>query len=189
MTSNILSHPLKVRIRREQKDDAEEIRLVHDRAFGQPEEGRIVEKLRHSCSDLLSLVAIAENRIVGHILFSPATIDGPHGVIQGMGLAPMAVLPEYQRQGIGTKLIHSAITLLKDSSCPFIIVLGHEEYYPRFGFSPASNHGLKCQWEGVPDNAFMALMLDKSVMDGISGVVKYRDEFNEVMEKPNNDHA
>ncbi|GAH01509.1 unnamed protein product, partial [marine sediment metagenome] len=64
---------------------------------------------------------------------------------------------------------------------PFVIVLGHEKYYPRFGFQRASKYGLRSQWEGVPDNAFMAMILDESMMKGVSGVAKYRDEFGEAM--------
>jgi putative acetyltransferase len=85
---------------------------------------------------LLSLVAVEKEKIVGHILFSSAIIEGEHGVVKGMGLAPMAVLPEFQRQGIGSQLVKAGIEKLRKTKCPFIIVLGHPEYYPRFGFEP-----------------------------------------------------
>jgi len=96
-----------------------------------------------------------------------------------MGLAPMAIAPERQRQGIGSRLIEAGLKVLRQQACPFVIVLGHPEYYPRFGFVPASGHGLACQWEGVPDEAFMVLILDKAFMAGVSGVARYRDEFDE----------
>ena len=170
-----------VAIRFEQPKDIDEIRLLNYKAFGQPEEGRIVDKLRKSCNGILSLVAISNNKIVGHIMFSPVTIETKEGVIEGMGLAPMAVLPELQNQGIGSKLVKEGLRIIRNTSCPFVIVLGHENYYPRFGFQRALEFGLRSQWDGVPDDAFMAMILDESVMKGVSGIVKYRDEFNDAM--------
>lgn len=149
-------------------------------AFGQPQEADVVDKLRQNCPDLLPLVAVLDKRIVGHILFSPATVEAKGMVIHGMGLAPMSVLPEYQRQGIGSQLVRSGIEELKERHCPFVIVLGHAEYYPRFGFEPASTQGISSEWE-VPDEAFMVLVLDEAVMRGISGVARYRLEFAEAM--------
>jgi putative acetyltransferase len=78
-------------------------------------------------------------------------------------------------------LVRAGLAKLKESSCPFVIVLGHPEYYPRFGFVPASRHGIKCQWEGVPEAAFMLLILDESAMNGVSGVASCRSEFNEAI--------
>ncbi len=167
-----------VEIRLEQPKDLDEIRSLNNKAFGQPEEGRIVEKLRKSCIGILSLVAISNNKIVGHIMFSPVTIETQEGGIEGMGLAPMAVLPELQNQGIGSNLVKEGLRIIRNTSCPFVIVLGHEKYYPRFGFQRASKYGLKSQWEGIPDEAFMAIIFDDSVMKGVSGIVRYRDEFD-----------
>ena len=93
----------------------------------------------------------------------------------------MAVHPEYQNKGIGSLLVEEGIKRLKETSCPFIIVLGHEKYYPRFGFETASKYGIKPQWEGVPDEAFMIMINDKEKMAGASGVAKYRKEFDEAM--------
>jgi putative acetyltransferase len=168
-------------VRKEKPEDIEGIRIVNERAFGQPEEANIVDALRGACSDALSLVAVAEDRVVGHIFFSPAKIYTQNGDVVGMGLAPMAVLPDCQRQGIGSKLVWAGLEMLKESSCPFVIVLGHPEYYPRFGFVPASIHGLQCQWDGVPDEAFMVLILDESAMKNVSGVARYRSEFDAAM--------
>ena len=127
------------------------------------------------------MVAIEKEEIVGHILFSPVTIEGKHGIVKGMGLAPMAVLPEFQRQGIGSQLVNAGIEELRKTRCPFIIVLGHPEYYPRFGFEPASRSGIKSQWEGIPENVFMILWLDASMMNQITGTAKYRSEFDEAL--------
>ena len=168
-------------LRKETKEDHDAVRIVNDRAFGQPEEARIVDALREACHETISLVAAIDEKIVGHIFFSPVTIDHRDGQVVGMGLAPMAVLPEYQNQGIGSLLVRDGLRRLEETDCPFIIVLGHEHYYPRFGFERASIHGLKCQWDGVPDEAFMALVLDRTAMAGISGVAKYRSEFDEAM--------
>jgi len=97
-----------------------------------------------------------------------------------MGLAPMAVLPDHQREGIGSELVRTGIERLRNVGCPFVIVLGHPEYYPRFGFEVASHHGIRGEWD-VPDEAFMILVLDESEMQGVSGLVKYRPEFAEGM--------
>jgi putative acetyltransferase len=98
----------------------------------------------------------------------------------------MAVLPAWQRQGIGTHLIQKGIEILKDRGYPVVIVLGHPEYYPRFGYERASNYGIRSQWDGVPDEAFMIRILDRAMMEGISGVARYRDEFDEAMQENRN---
>jgi putative acetyltransferase len=167
-------------IRLEKYGDAAAIRRVNELAFARSVEADIVDKLRANCAECLSLVA-DDGGVVGHILFTPAAIVGAGRRVAGMGLAPMAVLPERQRRGIGSMLARKGIDMLHESGCPFVIVLGHPEYYPRFGFEPASQRGIACQWEGVPDEAFMILMLDAGTMDGVSGVAKYREEFNEAV--------
>jgi putative acetyltransferase len=167
-------------IRQEQPQDLKTIREVNRRAFGQTQEADLVDKLRQNYHDLLSLVAVRQNEVVGHILFTPVTIESTAGTVRGMGLAPMAVLPEYQRQGIGSKLVRSGIEQLKKRQCPFIIVLGHAEYYPKFEFEPASRYGIWSEWE-VEDDAFMILLLNESEMQDISGVARYLPEFAEAM--------
>ena len=117
---------------------------------------------------------------MGHILFTPVVVESAGRRVLGMGLAPMAVLPDRQRQGIGSQLVRRGLDILRERGCPFVVVVGHPEYYPRFGFEPASMHGLASQWEGVPDAAFMVLVLDVHAMAGVSGVAKYREEFNDV---------
>ena len=116
--------------------------------------------------------------IVGHIMFTHVLIKNGQEA-HGMGLAPMAVIPARQRQGIGTLLVESGLQILKEKGCPFVIVLGHPGYYPRFGFQPASSFNIRSQWEDVPDEAFMILVLDSSVMRNVSGVATFREEFNE----------
>lgn len=174
-------NPPVIEVREEEPGDIAAIRAINERAFGQPQEAQVIDRLREVCSGLLSLVAILEGRIVGHILFSPATIEAGNRNVMGKGLAPMAVLPECQGCGIGSELVKAGIARLRDKRCPFIIVLGHEGYYPRFGFEPASKYGIQSQWQGVPDNAFMILILDEMAMKGISGIARYRSEFDEAM--------
>ena len=112
-----------IRIRDEQPGDIQAIREVNERAFGQPQEADIVDRLRRDCAHLVSLVAVANDHVVGHVLFSPATVENNHGTITGMALAPMAVLPEHQRQHVGSELIRTGIARLADRRCPFVIVL------------------------------------------------------------------
>lgn len=166
-------------IRPERPEDSSRIRRVNELAFGQPAEADLVEKLRQACADALSLVA-GDGAIVGHILFTPVAIEGKGRHVLGMGLAPMAVLPDRQRQGIGSQLVRRGLDILRERGCPFVVVVGHPEYYPRFGFEPASKHGLVSQWEGMRDAAFMVLILDVHARARASGVAKYRDEFIEV---------
>lgn len=168
-------------VRPETVEDIPWVRILNERAFEQAVEADIVDKLRQNCSETLSFVAEDEGRVVGHILFTPAAIESGKKLIQGMALAPMAVLPERQRQGIGIRLVKHGLGVLQDRSCPFVIVLGHPDYYPRFGFEPASRYGIRCQWEGVPDEAFMILIFDGIAMEGIAGVARYRDEFDEAI--------
>ena len=170
-----------ITIRPEQPRDIAAVRAINQAAFDEPAEANIVDLLRNACPDAVSLVAVEDDRVLGHIFFSPASVRGEHGVTQGMGLAPMVVLPERQRQGIGSMLVEAGIDVMRKRHCPFIIVLGHPEYYPRFGFVPASRYGLSCQWDGVPDEAFLVLILDESAMAGVSGTARYRDEFNQAM--------
>jgi putative acetyltransferase len=169
-----------VHIREERPEDRAAIRKINEQAFGQPQEADLVDALRRNCGDLLSLVAVADEQIVGHVLFSPVTVGADREKVLGMGLGPMAVLPGHQRQGVGTQLIEYGINKLRIDGCPFIIVLGHPEYYPRFGFEPANRHGIRSEWQ-VPDNAFMVFVLDQSKMQGVTGVSKYRSEFSSAL--------
>jgi len=170
-----------ISIREEEPGDISAIQAINERAFGQREEVDIVDRLRESCDELLSLVAECDGEVVGHILFSPVVTESERGAVRGMGLAPMAVLPEYQRKGIGTALAERGLEILRERSCPYVIVVGHPGYYPRFGFISASQRGIECQWPGVPDGAFMILVLDESAMEGVAGVARYRDEFDAAM--------
>ena len=178
--NNTVRHKKMIKIRAEKLQDINAIREVNIRTFGQDQEADIVDKLRQDCNELMSLVAIIQNQIIGHILFSPVEIESEDRTIRGMGLAPMSVLPKYQRQGIGSELIRAGTVRLKSKGCPFVVVLGHAEYYPRFGFKPASGCGIRSEWD-VPDDAFMILVLNESEIRGSMGVARYRPEFAERM--------
>jgi len=166
-------------IREEEPRDKESVRRVNLDAFNDDSEAAVVEKLRISCDDYLAFVAVEDGNVVGHILFTPATLDG-YGVV-GMGLAPMAVLPAHQRTGIGSQLVRHGLEHVRQSGCPFVVVLGHPEYYPRFGFERASKYQLRSQWEGVPDEAFMVAVFDREALPRAGGIARYRDEFDEAM--------
>jgi putative acetyltransferase len=170
-----------INIRIEKPEDVLQVRNINELAFETPAEANIVDTLRQTCSNLLSLVAEDRDCVVGHILFSPAVVNRSGRMIEGMGLAPLAVLPDRQRQGIGSGLVNRGLEILRERGCPFVIFLGHPEYYPRFGFELASEHGLSSQWDGVPDEAFMILIMDQASLKGVSGVAKYREEFSEAM--------
>lgn len=158
-------------IREEAATDLPAIREVVSRSC-RPQEADLVDRLRANGASLLSLVAVADGTIVGHIFYSPASV----GDVQGAALGPMGVAPECQRQGIGSRLVEAGNRILAERGCPFIVVLGHATYYPRFGFVPASTHNIGCVWK-VPDGVFMVRVFDVERLNGVSGIAKYREEF------------
>ena len=170
-----------VTVRSEKPEDIAAIRRLNETTFGQSAEADIVDRLRESCPEIISLVAEDNSGLVGHILFSPAEILSMGTRVEGMGLAPMVVLRERQREGIGTRLITEGLNLLQKNACPYVIVLGHPEYYPRFGFEPAAKYRIVCQWEGIPSDAFMIRIFDQTVMREVEGIALYRNEFDDAV--------
>ena len=162
----------RVGIRQERADDLAAIRELNRRAFAQDDEGMIVDALRSNGAVLVSLVATLRDEVVGHIVYSPVVV----GEATGAALGPMAVLPEYQGQGIGSRLVEAGNRWVGDAGYPFVVLVGHAGFYPRFGFEPAARYGITCEWD-VPDDVFMALMLDPERAAGVSGRAKYRQEF------------
>lgn len=160
-------------IREEQSNDIPAIREVNRRAFGSDHEGRIVDALRTNHAVSLSLVATVNGAVVAHILYSPALV----GTVEGAALGPMAVLPEHQRQGIGSQLVATGNERLQIAGCPFVIVIGHPAFYPRFGFTPAHNLGITSEWN-VPNEAFMVLVMDSPRAGALHGLAEYRPEFS-----------
>jgi predicted N-acetyltransferase YhbS len=174
--------PNRLKIREETEYDYPKIREVNDLAFGQENEGRLIEKLRQTENFIpeLSLVAEINNEVVGHILFYPVLIRSDSSKFQSLSLGPMAVTPEHQRQGIGSQLVKEGLEAAKTFGHRSVIVVGHPEYYPRFGFKPASQWKIKVPFD-VPDEAFLALELVSGELKGKSGTVEYPEEFNEAI--------
>ncbi len=174
---------MKIVIRPERKEDFEKITEVNDQAFGQPEEGNLIINLRKTTdfNANLSLVAVdVDNaKTVGHILFYPIKIKSDDSEFQTLALAPMSVLPEFQRKMIGSKMVTEGLTMAKNQGYKSVIVLGHVDFYPRFGFQPASRWGINCPFE-VTNEAFMALELVEKELDRTEGVVVYPKEFDDV---------
>jgi putative acetyltransferase len=166
-----------IAIRRERPEDAARIRAVNVAAFGETTEADIVDRIRDRGGIQLSLVADVDSVLVGHILFTAVTVAGGGGMARGAGLAPMAVEPGYQGRGVGSALVGRGLEMLRSDGCPFVVVLGHPTYYPRFGFERASEHGIASEYDGVPDEAFMILELAPGALEGVSGVARYRREF------------
>lgn len=169
----------KINIRKEKQSDYYQVFEIHQKAFGQKDESRIVENIRKSKEFVpeLSLVAEIENNIVGHILFSKISISGKSKNKETLSLAPMAVLPEWQRKGIGEQLIRAGFQKALELGFDSVIVLGHPEYYPKFGFRKASKWGITCPFE-VPEAAFMAIELEKEALQNCDGKVVYPPAFN-----------
>ena len=166
---------MRIEITEERPGDVVAIRDLNQRAFEQDQEANIVDALRSNGGALLSLVATVNGLVVGHIMYSPVSV----GSLRGAALGPMAVLPELQRQGIGSKLVDAGNRQIEAGGCPFIIVVGHPEFYPRFGFKPARTRGITSEWN-VPDEVLMLMVLDEGEMQCVSGVAKYRSEFSSV---------
>jgi len=166
-----------VSLRIERSGDEPGIHETNELAFGEPLEARLVDALRET-PDYLSLVATIDERAVGHILFTPVTIE-PATDRRIAGLAPMAVRPEHQRSGIGGQLIRAGLEECRRIGYSAVVVLGHPEYYPRFGFVPAHTFGLTCEFPSPPE-AFMAIELERGALKGTAGVVHYLPQFADV---------
>ena len=164
-------------IRPETPQDYAAVRAVNERAFEGPAEADLVDRLRHAVERYLSLLAEDEGHVVGHIFFSPVEVEPAATPFPLMGLAPMAVLPECQRQGVGSALVHEGLQACREVGGEAVVVLGHPGYYPRFGFKPAESYGLHCEYD-VPAEVFMASELTPGAFDGLRGLVKYHAAFN-----------
>ncbi len=170
---------LAVVVRQETPADADAIRAVNEAAFGRDGESLLVDRLRGVGALALSLVAVLDGAVAGHLALSPVTIDGARGA--PLGLGPMAVLPAYQCSGIGSRLVEEGLARARERGHDAVVVLGHRDFYPRFGFVPASRFGLR-YGDGVPDEAFMAAELVPGALESATGVVRYRSEFDAVSE-------
>lgn len=165
-------------LRPERPADSAAIAHVNDRAFGGVFESRLVSVIRTGDNFIpeLSIVAVADDDIVGHILFSKILIRSESGEFETLALAPMAVLPEYQKQGIGGRLLTYGLEQVRECGYDSVIVLGHKEYYPKFGFRKASHWNIRSPFQ-VEDEYFMAIELHTGALDGKAGTVEYPPEF------------
>lgn len=162
------------RLRDEEPRDWPAVHSVHAAAFGTSAEADLVAALRADADPVVSLVAEHDGAVVGHIMFSPVTLPGHD--LKIMGLAPVAVAPSRQRQGIGSALVRAGLERCRALGYGAVVVLGHPEYYPRFGFVPSVRFGIRSAYD-VPDDVFMALELRAGYLQGAAGVIRYHDAF------------
>jgi len=165
-----------IKFRQEKPGDQLAIRGVNVQGFGTSEEADLVDALRQANAIVLSMVALDGEDIIAHILFTEVVVTRADSRFTGIGLGPMAVLPCYQRKGIGSRLLQIALDKCRRLDYDFVVVLGHPEFYSKFGFSPAKPYGISCEFD-APDEAFMVLELRENALAGSSGIVHYRDEF------------
>jgi len=152
------------------------VHAVNVSAFETPSEADLVDALRQQAQPVVSLVAEENGEVVGHIMFSPVSLSD-HPNLKVMGLAPMAVLPVHQRTGIGSALVRAGLEQCRQLDFVAVVVLGHPEYYPRFGFSPSSLFGVDSEYD-VPDEVFMAMELQPEALSGKTGRVRYDPAFS-----------
>jgi putative acetyltransferase len=166
-------------IRPETPEDIPLIYQINHQAFARDNEAELVERLRRENAITLSLVAVQDEQVVGHVLISPVTVHNEDSQWEAVALGPMAVLPSYQRQGVGFALIRAAFEELKKLEKHVILVLGHPKYYPRLGFVPSMPLGIR--WENdVPEEVFMVAELKKGALNGRKGIVRYHPVFSGV---------
>jgi putative acetyltransferase len=165
-------------IRREAPEDINAIRHVNEQAFGRAVEADLVDQLRSRGVLTISLVAVQDGEIIGHIAFSPVAIESGPSSFEAITLAPIAVLPAYQRQGIGSRLVRAGLEECHRLGHKIVVVLGHPEYYPRFGFTPGKPRGIGCEFE-APDEAWMVLELREGALAGRDGIAKFQPEFRD----------
>jgi putative acetyltransferase len=170
-----------MKIRPEKNDDILAIRKINEQAFKQQGEANIVDEMRQCCPEKIALVACEGELIIGYILFTPVVIKTDNeSEIKGMGLVPLAVLPEFQNQGIGSELVKAGLTAMREIKTPFVVVLGHPEYYPRFGFVPSSYYGIRSEYANIPEDVFMIYVINETCLKNIKGVAHYRQEWSQL---------
>ena len=162
-------------IRIEEERDENAVFAVNAAAFETPLEANLVNTLRQQAQPLISFVAEDAGTIVGHILFSPVLLTG-HSDVKIMGLGPMAVAPNHQRKGIGSALVRAGLARCEQLGFGAVVVLGHPEYYPRFGFLTSSRFGIRCEYD-VPEEVFMVVELQPGYLYDIAGTIKYHPAF------------
>ena len=162
-------------IREEIPGDYDAVRELNHTAFEGEAEAQLVDRLRSDGAVIVSLVAVEDCDIVGHILFSDLLIETDQAVLHAVSLAPMAVAPKFQRRGIGSALVRHGLAVCLERGKSVVVVLGHPEYYPRFGFSTELAKSLRGPYSG---DAWMALGLIPDALDGVQGTVRYPKAFD-----------
>ena len=165
-------------IREEKLKDISAIRKVNESAFNGLIEANLVDLLREANKVTISLVATVKDKVVGHILFSPVTIESNSNNLRVAGLAPLAVLPEYQNRGIGSSLVTQGLEENRKKGYAVVVVVGHKNFFSSFGFTRASVYGLNNEYN--VDENFMVVELREGVLNAVHGLVKYQPEFKEV---------
>jgi putative acetyltransferase len=164
------------RVREERARDSDAVRMLIARAFGREAEARLVGRLRASGKARLALVAEDAGRLIGHVLFSEVSVAADCPVL---ALAPLSVLPAFQRLGVGSALVSDGLDRLRGGRISAVLVLGDPRYYSRFGFAPASQFGIECPFPAPPE-AFMALELTPGALAGPGGMARYGHEFDDL---------
>ncbi len=167
-------------IRPERPEHQRGVYEVEEKAFKRKAEADLVDRLRSRGQDTISLVAIDDDKIVGHVLFSPVVVGETLGALHILGMGPVAVLPGRQRQGIGSRLIRAGLEEARQMGVPAVVVLGDPRYYSRFGFEPALRFGVRFQDEQVPADDFMVFEFHRGVLEGRGGIARYQPEFMDV---------
>ncbi|MCL4746448.1 MAG: N-acetyltransferase [Burkholderiaceae bacterium] len=167
-----------VNVRAERPEDRAAVRAVNLSAFDTAAEANLVDALRDQVQPVISLVAEIDAQVIGHIMFSPVTMDG-HADLRLMGLAPMAVSPEHQSTGIGSALVRAGLQRCSELGFGAVVVLGHPPYYPRVGFQPSVRFGITSEYD-APAEAFMVVELQPGYLRGATGTVRYHEAFKDV---------
>jgi putative acetyltransferase len=169
-----------LQIRQETAEDIVSVHNINAEAFKREEEAVLVDKMREHGVLAISLVAVENGTLVGHIAFSAVEITSEQQSFSGLTLAPVAILPAYQNRGIGSMLVKAGLEECRKLGYEIVFLVGHPEYYPRFGFVPVKAKGFECEYE-VPDEAWMVIELREDALEGRQGKVTFQPEFKEAV--------
>ncbi len=165
-------------VRAERPEDRAAVRAVSLSAFDTAAEANLVDALRDRARPVISLVAELDAEVIGHIMFSPVTLDG-HPDLSLMGLAPVAVSPKHQNRGVGSALVRAGLQRCGELGIGAVVVLGHPTYYPRLGFQPSVRFGITSECD-APAEAFMVVELRPGHLRGVTGTVRYHEAFRDL---------